>query len=204
MHVETQGSAGSTPLPLETIAAADAVIFAIDVGVNDRARFAGKPVISSGVKRPSTTRHAMSPKHCATPTIRTPPRVEGRRPAVGTPRRRGAESWGGRTRRVLMTGASYIIPFVAAGGLLIALGFLFGGYEIVGPYGEIAVNNTIFNLPDPRPWAWTTRCSTRASSPTSARCSSSSARPRSRSSSRRWPATSPTPSPTGRASRPGS
>ena len=38
-----------------------------------------------------------------------------------------------------MTGVSYMIPFVAAGGLLIALGFLFGGYEIVGPYGEIAV-----------------------------------------------------------------
>ena len=30
--VETQGSAGSTPLPRETIAAADAVIFAVDVG----------------------------------------------------------------------------------------------------------------------------------------------------------------------------
>ena len=48
-----------------------------------------------------------------------------------------------------MTGVSYMIPFVAAGGLLIALSFLLGGYEIVGPYGEIAVNNTLFNLPDP-------------------------------------------------------
>jgi PTS system fructose-specific IIC component len=61
----------------------------------------------------------------------------------------GNESWGARTRRVLMTGVSYMIPFVAAGGLLIALSFLLGGYEIVGPYGDIAVNNTIFNLPDP-------------------------------------------------------
>ena len=48
-----------------------------------------------------------------------------------------------------MTGVSYMIPFVAAGGLLIALSFLFGGYEIVGPAGEIVVNNTLFNLPDP-------------------------------------------------------
>jgi len=47
-----------------------------------------------------------------------------------------------------MTGVSYMIPFVAAGGLLIALSFLFGGYEIVGPYGDIAVHNTLFNLPD--------------------------------------------------------
>ena len=49
--VETQGSSGSTPLPAATIAGADAVIFATDVGVKDRGRFAGKPVIASGVKR---------------------------------------------------------------------------------------------------------------------------------------------------------
>ena len=48
-----------------------------------------------------------------------------------------------------MTGVSYMIPFVAAGGLLIALSFLLGGYEIVGPYGDIAVNYALFNLPDP-------------------------------------------------------
>ena len=50
--VETQGSAGARPLAAEVIAAADAVIFAVDVGVRDRGRFAGKPVVSSGVKRP--------------------------------------------------------------------------------------------------------------------------------------------------------
>ena len=52
LHVETQGSAGSTPLAPETISQAGAVIFAVDVGVRDRSRFAGKPVVSSGVKRP--------------------------------------------------------------------------------------------------------------------------------------------------------
>ena len=51
LHVETQGSSGSTPLSAETIAGADAVIFATDVGVKDRQRFAGKPVVASGVKR---------------------------------------------------------------------------------------------------------------------------------------------------------
>ena len=54
--VETQGSAGSKPLPPETIAAASAVIFAVDVGVRDRGRFAGKPVVSSSVKRPDRGR----------------------------------------------------------------------------------------------------------------------------------------------------
>ena len=51
LHVETQGSSGSTPLSAATIAGADAVIFATDVGVKDRQRFAGKPVVASGVKR---------------------------------------------------------------------------------------------------------------------------------------------------------
>src|SRR3954447_4363277 len=49
--VETQGAAGSTPLPAQTIADADAVIFAADVEVRDRARFAGKPLVTRSVKK---------------------------------------------------------------------------------------------------------------------------------------------------------
>ena len=51
VQVETQGSSGSTPLSAATIAGAAAVIFATDVGVKERERFAGKPVVASGVKR---------------------------------------------------------------------------------------------------------------------------------------------------------
>ena len=50
MHVETQGSAGSDPLDPQIIADADAVIFAADVEVRDRERFAGKPLVQSGVE----------------------------------------------------------------------------------------------------------------------------------------------------------
>ncbi len=152
LDVETQGSAGSTPLPASTIAAADAVIFAVDVGVRDRGRFAGKPLVSSSVKRPIDAGDAMIAEALRAADDPNAVRVEGgsggassAAPATGA----GGESWGGRTRRVLMTGVSYMIPFVAAGGLLIALGFLLGGYEIVGPYGDIAVNHTLFDLPDP-------------------------------------------------------
>jgi PTS system fructose-specific IIC component len=149
LHVETQGSAGSTPLAPETISQAGAVIFAVDVGVRDRARFAGKPMVSSGVKRPIDDADAMiaeALRYAADPA--GSPRVEGTASEAGASSM-GQETWGGRTRRVLMTGVSYMIPFVAAGGLLIALSFLFGGYEIVGPYGDIAVLHTIFDLPDP-------------------------------------------------------
>ncbi|GEP37005.1 PTS lactose transporter subunit IIC [Nocardioides psychrotolerans] len=149
IEVETQGSAGSTPLAPGTIAAADAVIFAVDVGVRDRGRFAGKPLVSSGVKRPIDDGDAMIAEALRYADDPGAPRVEGSVTA-GEGGGVANESWGGRTRRVLMTGVSYMIPFVAAGGLLIALGFLLGGYEIVGPYGEIAVNNTVFDLPDPQ------------------------------------------------------
>ncbi len=39
---------------------------------------------------------------------------------------------GAKVRAWLMTGVSYVIPFVAAGGLLIALGFAIGGPEVSG------------------------------------------------------------------------
>jgi PTS system fructose-specific IIC component len=150
--VETQGSVGATPLPAATIAAADAVIFAVDVGVRDRSRFAGKPLLSSGVKRPIEEGDAMIAEAIRLAGDPSAPRVEGAADGGGgdsTASSGAGETWGGRTRRVLMTGVSYMIPFVAAGGLLIALGFLLGGYEIVGPYGDIAVNNTLFDLPNP-------------------------------------------------------
>ena len=40
-----------------------------------------------------------------------------------------------------------MIPFVAAGGLIIALAFLIGGYEIGDNAGEIVLNNALWNLP---------------------------------------------------------
>ena len=111
------------------------MIFAADVGVRDRGRFAGKPVVSSGVKRPIDEADAMIAEALRYADDPNAPRVEGYGGAGdGAPRPAApARRWGGRTRRVLMTGVSYMIPFVAAGGLLIALSFLLGGYEIVGP-----------------------------------------------------------------------
>jgi PTS system fructose-specific IIC component len=145
--VETQGSAGSTPLPAATIAAADAVVFATDVGVKDRARFAGKPMVASGVKRAIDDSDAMISEAVAAASNPSAPRVEGTATEAAAGGSEGEEHWGLRIRRILMTGVSYMIPFVAAGGLLIALSFLFGGYEIVD-HGAIVNDNTLFNLPD--------------------------------------------------------
>jgi PTS system fructose-specific IIC component len=149
--VETQGSAGSTPLSHETIAEASAAIFAVDVGVRDRYRFAGKPLVASGVKRAIDDSDEMIAEALRLVDDPNAPRVEGFAGGAGANARATSaaeESWGLKVRRVLMTGVSYMIPFVAAGGLLIALSFLLGGYEIVGPGNDIATTNTLFNLPD--------------------------------------------------------
>jgi PTS system fructose-specific IIC component len=147
--VETQGSAGSKPLPGDTIAEADAVIFATDVGVKDRARFAGKPMVASGVKRAIDDSDAMVREALANADDPGAPRVEGTAgAAAASSEGHGEESWGLRIRRVLMTGVSYMIPFVAAGGLLIALSFLLGGYDITDHAGTIATDNTVFSPPD--------------------------------------------------------
>jgi PTS system fructose-specific IIC component len=152
IHLETQGSAGSTPLPAQTIGAADAAIFATDVGVKDRGRFAGKPVVASGVKRAIDDADAMIAEALSYADDPNAPRVEGTAAAAESGHHGGAdEAWGLRIRRILMTGVSYMIPFVAAGGLLIALSFLLGGYEIAlkDKASTILADNTLFRLPDP-------------------------------------------------------
>ncbi|WP_182380267.1 fructose-specific PTS transporter subunit EIIC [Nocardioides sp. WS12] len=149
--VETQGSAGAKPLSQATIDAAEAVIFSVDVGVRDRGRFAGKPLVSTSVKRPIDDGDAVIADALRAATDPDAARVEGAAGGGTTDAYASTtgESWGGRTRRVLMTGVSYMIPFVAAGGLLIALGFLLGGYDSANVAGDILVNHTLLDPPSP-------------------------------------------------------
>lgn len=155
LHVETQGSSGSTPLSAETIASADAVIFATDVGVKDKGRFAGKPVVASGVKRAINEPAKMIAEALSAANNPNAARVEAGAAESASSSSSGGVGWGTRTRQILLTGVSYMIPFVAAGGLLIALGFLFAGYDIANtPDGQtdnlgkiIATTNSLTNLP---------------------------------------------------------
>ncbi|MGJ5760293.1 PTS fructose transporter subunit IIABC [Streptomyces galbus] len=131
--VEPQGSAGFTRLDPAVIAAADAVIFAHDVPVREKDRFAGKPTVDVGVKaginRPAELIAEVREK--AARGEATAPAAAGA--DAGTPVERAgdsAEGYGTKLRKWLMSGVSYMVPFVAAGGLLIALGFAIGGYKI--------------------------------------------------------------------------
>lgn len=127
VSVETQGAIGVRPLDPHLIEEADGVIFAADLEVKNKDRFDGKPTISVGVKRgvsdtarvireavAAVENHSPDPamsasQRRATPVATAPARTEGR---------------GSGIRRALMTGVSHMIPFVAAGGILIAIGFL--------------------------------------------------------------------------------
>ncbi|WP_418345663.1 PTS fructose transporter subunit IIABC [Rhodococcus pyridinivorans] len=149
VRVETQGSSGSTPLPPNVIAGADAVIFATDVGVKGRERFAGKPVIASGVKRAINEPDTMVDEALRAATDPSARTVEGTAGAPAGESESGSDlGWGTRLRQILLTGVSYMIPFVAAGGLLIALGFLLAGPDITDSAADIVLDNTLTNLPE--------------------------------------------------------
>ncbi|KQS63957.1 fructose-specific PTS transporter subunit EIIC [Modestobacter sp. Leaf380] len=157
LHVETQGSSGATPIDPSVVSKAAAVIFAVDVGVRDRERFAGKPVVQSGTKRAIQEPEVMIREALAAAQNPNARRVPGAGASSDAPATTGGRpSAGSEIRRWLLTGVSYMIPFVAAGGLLIALGFLFGGYQIVNgdpsaeglSYGQNwLLNNNLFDLP---------------------------------------------------------
>ena len=150
VKVEPQGSTATEPLSTDDIDGADTVIFATDVGVKGRERFAGKPVIESGVKRAVDEPEKMISEAVAASKDPHAHRVPAGHGEQQEPEQAGSHiGWGKRIQQALMTGVSYMIPFVAAGGLLIALGFLFGGYEIAKDGMDIALHNTFSNLPTP-------------------------------------------------------
>ncbi|MCU1563243.1 MAG: lactose transporter subunit, partial [Arthrobacter sp.] len=157
LQVETQGSSGAKPLDPAVIDAADAVIFAVDVDVRGKERFAGKPVINAPVKRGIDEPDKMVQEALAAadnPNARRVPHFGAEEQAENEAAEKG-EHVGQKLKKALLTGVSYMIPFVAGGGLLIALGFLLGGYDITGFADKILAENNFGNLPTAYPeLAW--------------------------------------------------
>ncbi len=131
IKVETQGSVGAQDtLTAEDIAAADAVVIAADTKV-DLSRFGGKRVYET------STNEALKNGDTALRRALDAPVMAGAGggggAATGPPGGRGGgegEPLGVRTvlagvYQHLMTGVSYMLPFVVAGGLLIAISFAF-------------------------------------------------------------------------------
>ncbi|WP_312169029.1 PTS fructose-like transporter subunit IIB [Stutzerimonas kunmingensis] len=119
LQVETRGSVGArNVLEADAIAAADVVLLAADIEV-DVARFAGKRVFRCGtgvaLKQPDATLDRALEEGAVL--------AGGAAASSG-----GGEQKGEKTGvyKHLLTGVSYMLPMVVAGGLLIALSFVFG------------------------------------------------------------------------------
>ena len=135
IDVEVQGAAGSPPLDAATIRDADAVIFAVDATVRDIERFAHLPKVEIRTREaidraPAIVERAVAAAErgasesgaqgaaAATPAAGTGDDEDVFASVTGDAKGRAEE-----VRRWLMTGVSYLIPFVVAGGILTAAAF---------------------------------------------------------------------------------
>ena len=150
--VETQGSSGNETLTQADIDEADAVIFAVSVNVRDRSRFAGKPYVESPVKRGIDEPQAMIEEALAEAENPNGKRVSAAASSEEDSSSAAEGSWGSRIYKAVMTGVSYMIPFVAAGGIIVALGFILEAITMpnLGDVDteKILANATIYNLGD--------------------------------------------------------
>ena len=119
VKVETRGSVGAgNAITPEEVAEADLVIVAADIEV-DLAKFAGKPMYrtSTGLALKKTAQELDKAVVEAKPFAATGQSAasanEGKKESVGA-------------YRHLLTGVSFMLPMVVAGGLCIALSFAFG------------------------------------------------------------------------------
>jgi fructose PTS system EIIBC or EIIC component len=132
IKIETQGSVGArNTLTAEEIAAADAVVIAAETRV-DTARFAGKPLYAT------STKHAMKAGAEVITTALAQPAGDAAAVALAD-----SPAAAERTQRTgpykhLMTGVSFMLPVVIAGGLAIALAFALGGIYAGEQEGTLA------------------------------------------------------------------
>ena len=146
VKVETQGSVGAkNTLTVEDIAAADLVIIAADTQV-DKTRFAGKRIYETSTKAAIHDGAEMVRKAIAEAKV------------VGGAA--GGESYDDQVKQAktqqaaartgvykhLMTGVSYMLPFVVAGGLLIAISFAIGGINVFDDAHQGTLGWTLFQI----------------------------------------------------------
>ncbi|CCO07509.1 PTS fructose transporter subunit IIC [Desulforamulus hydrothermalis] len=118
--VETRGAVGvENGLTEDDIAGAHAIIIAADTDA-DEGRFVGKPIVKASVgeaiKNPDKLlEEALNKKPVAQDYVAAVEKTKAER----TAQRTGAY-------KHLMNGVSFMIPLVAAGGLIIAISFIFG------------------------------------------------------------------------------
>jgi len=126
MKVETQGSVGvENELNDQDIKEADAVIIAADTNVS-KERFAGKPIVEVAVADAIDDAEALINQALEKAEKGEKTELENNlQSQVSDEKQKRKEKRSGPYKH-LMTGVSFMLPFVVAGGLAIALSFVFG------------------------------------------------------------------------------
>lgn len=150
IKVETQGSVGAqNSLTAEEIAAADVVIIAADTQV-DLTRFQGKRVYQTGTKPAINDGKALIAKAAAEATVLSGQGSADTPPVALTETVAAAKADLNAQRsgpyKHLMTGVSFMLPFVVTGGLLIAIAFALGGIYAFDEQYKGTLAYTLFTI----------------------------------------------------------
>jgi len=156
IEIEIHGASGAEFVDPQVIKDADAIIFALDASVAERQRFAGRPSVevrlreaidkpADVIERAEAAAESGAGAAAASAAGASSSDEDEEAVPVGS-------SGGGRgaeVRRWLMTGVSYMIPFVVAGGILIALSFALGGAVAVTEtdvYEDFSIAAMLFKI----------------------------------------------------------
>lgn len=138
MRVETQGSVGARdPLTEEEIREADLVLIAADKQV-DLSRFGGKRVFQCGTKPAINDAGNLLARALAEAQTYDATPAATNKPGGGAKR--------AGPYKHLMTGVSFMLPFVVAGGLLIALAFAVGGIYVFDDAHQGSLAHALFQI----------------------------------------------------------
>ena len=159
--IEIHGASGAEFVDRQVIRDADAIIIAADATVAERNRFEGKPIVEvrlrEAIDKPSevieraerAAEQGASEASAGAVAEKEGAEAESGDGEEGVPTDMGGSGWGAEVRRWLMTGVSYMIPFVVAGGILIALAFALGGaVEVteVNVYENFSIPAMLFTI----------------------------------------------------------
>ena len=112
---ETQGAKTENVLTLSDIEEADAIILAVDKDV-DTSRFAGR-----NIKRVSTARAIKEPEKVIEEALENIGTTK-----ISLDKKKSSQEQKSGIYNHFMNGVNYMLPFVIAGGIIIALSFAFG------------------------------------------------------------------------------
>lgn len=148
IKVETQGSVGAqNTLTATDIANADIVLIAADTKV-DMSRFVGKRIFETNTQAAIKDGAALvrtAWEQAKVANTANPATNAAYADQVTTAKAQQSASRTGAYKH-LMTGVSYMIPFVVAGGLLIALGFALGGIYVYDDAHKGTLAWTLFTI----------------------------------------------------------